>query len=162
MKKLIVVMGILALSAAVKAKEVDVFKDGALLALEDCRNAGFSVAVSVVDISGNLIVFIKDDGSTVHTRDTSFRKAYTVVTLGPIFKKNTSTDLSKEIIGKPSESSFVEIPNIALMSGAVALVKQKKIVAAIGVGGAPGGDKDEACALKGAQYINYRINKDIE
>lgn len=159
MNRIVVAVMLFALSSLSNANMLDAYAEGALIAVNECRSKGFNVAVSIVDRHGAQVVFVKDDKSTIHTKDTSFRKAYTVVTLGPIFNKNTSTELAKEIIGKPSESSFVEIPNIALMSGAVSLIKENEIIGAIGVGGAPGGDKDEACARKGADFINKYLIK---
>jgi uncharacterized protein GlcG (DUF336 family) len=128
-------------------------------AVKHCEASGYHVTAAVVDRSGELKVLLKGDDSSVHTRDTAFRKAYTVVTLGPIFNYETSSEIAKAFNGKPAEVSFAEIPNIALLSGAAAIKVDGKIVASLGVGGAPGGDKDEACALKGIEEVSGKLSK---
>ena len=59
-------------------------------ALRACTANGYAVTVTVVDVSGVPQVVLRGDHSTIHTRDSSFRKAYTVVTVGPLFKQETS------------------------------------------------------------------------
>jgi len=44
-----------------------------------------------------------------------------------------------------------------LLPGAVAFKAKGEIVAAIGVGGSPGGEKDEACAAAGLAKIKDRL-----
>jgi uncharacterized protein GlcG (DUF336 family) len=43
------------------------------------------------------------------------------------------------------------------LAGAVAIKRNGEIVAALGVGGSPGGDKDEACAEAGVAKIRDRV-----
>jgi uncharacterized protein GlcG (DUF336 family) len=43
------------------------------------------------------------------------------------------------------------------LAGGVAIKAGDEIVAALGVGGAPGGDKDEACARAGVAKIQDRV-----
>jgi uncharacterized protein GlcG (DUF336 family) len=43
------------------------------------------------------------------------------------------------------------------LPGGVAIKRHDEIVAALGVGGAPGGDKDEACAEAGVARIRSRV-----
>ena len=49
------------------------------------------------------------------------------------------------------------LPDIFLLPGAVAVKIKGEIVAAIGVGGAPGGEKDEARAAAGLATIQSRL-----
>lgn len=132
---------------------VELSLKAAQAAMKSCEANNYKVTVTVLDSSGETRVLIKGNDSTIHTKDTSFKKAYTVVTLGPIFNLSTSSSIANQLIGKPSESSFVNLPGIALMPGAVAIKFKGSIVGAIGVGGAPGGDKDEACAFDGVKAI---------
>src|SRR5688572_32333656 len=48
--------------------------------VERCRADGFRVSVSVVDASGLLKAFARDEGNGPHTIDLSRRKAYTALT----------------------------------------------------------------------------------
>jgi uncharacterized protein GlcG (DUF336 family) len=100
--------------------------EAAAEAVRTCEASGYNVTATVVDSSGVVKLLAKGDHSTIHTKASSFRKAYTVVTMGPIFKFDAT-------------SRFDEI------------------VAALGVGGAPGGDKDEACAEAGVAKIRERV-----
>ena len=46
---------------------------------------------------------------------------------------------------------------VSAISLAVAIKRRGEIVAALGIGGAPGGDKDEACARAGLAKIADRL-----
>ena len=104
-------------------------------------------------------VALRGDHSTIHTRETSFRKAYTAVTLGPIFKTDTTSAFAQLVGSSPSAASFLTVPNVIILPGAVVIKRGEEVVGAIGVGGAPGGDKDEACAQAGLAKIRDRIAK---
>ncbi len=122
-----------------------------------CGAQGWPVSVSIVDAAGNVKVQAKGDYSTIHTKDSSFRKAYTVVTLGPIFNFDTSSKFVESQKTNPAASALASVPNILPLAGAVAIKIRGEIVAAIGVGGAPGGDKDEACAQAAIAKIKDRL-----
>lgn len=131
--------------------------EAATAAVAACEAAGYKVSVAVVDPSGETRAFIKGDHATVHTRDTSFRKAYTTVTLGPIFGFDALGTFAEKTKSSPVVASFLTVPNIILLAGAVTIRAKGEIVGAIGVGGAPGGEKDEACAAAGAAAIKARL-----
>ena len=124
-----------------------------------CAERGWPVTVTIVDAAGNVKVQAKGDYSTVHTRESSFRKAYTVVTLGPVFGFQTTSQFVERLKNNPSAPALVSLSNILPLAGAVAVSVHGEIVAAIGVGGAPGGEKDEACAAAGLAKISDRLPK---
>jgi uncharacterized protein GlcG (DUF336 family) len=132
--------------------------EAATQAIRSCEAHGYAVSASVVDTSGIVKVQLKGDHSTVHTQDTSFRKAYTLVTFGPIFNLDTSTQiavLAKDPAGPGP--ALTSIPNVLALAGGVAIKRNKEIVATLGVGGSPGGAKDEACAEAGVAKIHDRV-----
>lgn len=131
--------------------------EAAAEAIRACEANGYRVSAAVVDQSGEMRAFLKGDHSTTHTRETSFRKAYTVATLGPIFGFDTLGAFVEKAKANPAAPSFLTIPNIILLPGAVAVKAKGEIVAAIGVGGAPGGEKDEVCAAAGLAKIRDRL-----
>lgn len=126
-------------------------------AVRFCEASGYHITATVVDMSGQIKVQLKGDQSTIHTKDTAFRKAYTVVTLGPVFNLDTSTQVVALMKNNPNKAAFLTVPEITPLPGAVAIKIKNKIVAAIGVGGAPGGVKDEACAQAGAVKIKQAL-----
>ena len=49
------------------------------------------------------------------------------------------------------------MPHVIIQQGALRIKVGSEAIAAIGVGGAPGGDKDEACAKAGLDKISDRL-----
>lgn len=125
----------------------------AIEAIRACEAQGYAVSAAVVDTSGVVKLQAKGDHSTIHTKDSSFRKAYSVVTLGPIFGFDTSSAFAALVAKSPSGPALSSLPDILPLAGAVAIKRGDEIVAALGIGGAPGGDKDEACAQAGVAKI---------
>lgn len=126
-------------------------------AIRSCEAQGWPVSVSVVDTAGVLRLQARGDRSTIHTEQSSFRKAYTVVTLGPIFRFDTSGEFAAMAARSPAGPALVSLPNILPLAGGVAIRRGEEIIAAIGVGGAPGGERDEACARAGLARIAGRV-----
>jgi uncharacterized protein GlcG (DUF336 family) len=107
--------------------------EAATEAIRSCEARGYAVSASVVDTSGVVKLQAKGDHSTIHTKDSSFRKAYTLASFGPIFNLDTSSqfaDLVKNPYGPGS--SLMSIPDILAMPGAVAIKRNGEIVAALG------------------------------
>jgi uncharacterized protein GlcG (DUF336 family) len=126
-------------------------------ALRTCGANGYPVTVTVVDVSGVPQVVLRGDHSTIHTRDSSFRKAYTVVTVGPIFKQETSGAFAETAQQNPTAAQLATLPNMIALPGAVAIKARGEIVGGLGVAGSPGGDKDEACAQAGVAKIKNEL-----
>ncbi|MEP6839147.1 MAG: heme-binding protein [Bradyrhizobium sp.] len=138
---------------------LDLAMEAAAESVRVCAAQGWPVSVAVVDAAGNIKLEAKGDHSTIHTRESSFRKAYTVVTLGPIFHFETTSQFVERLKNNPSAPALVSLANVLPLAGGVAVKVHDEIVAAIGVGGAPGGEKDEACAAAGLARISGRLSK---
>ncbi len=128
-----------------KAISLDLAHAIAQAALDDCRSHNYHPAVVVIDASGAVKVLLRDDGSGPQNADTARRKAFTALT----FKGKSSDQV------KIWEAQ--KIPNIGpdrvALAGGVPIKAGDDVIGAIGIGGAPGSDKDEACALAGvAKY----------
>jgi uncharacterized protein GlcG (DUF336 family) len=136
---------------------LDLAMEAAAEAAHACAAKGWPVSVSIVDTAGNVKLQVKGDHSTIHTKDSSFRKAYTLVTFGPLFGFDRLGTWIEKLKANPYASSYASLPNIFLLPGAVAVKIDGEMVAAIGVGGAPGGEKDEACAEAGLEKIKDRL-----
>jgi uncharacterized protein GlcG (DUF336 family) len=130
-----------------KAISLDLAHAIAQAALDDCRSHNYHPAIVVIDASGAIKVLLRDDGSGPQNADTARRKAFTALA----FKGNSSDQV------KIWETQ--KIPNIGpdrvALAGGVAIKTGNDVIGAIGIGGAPGSEKDEACAMAGvAKYAN--------
>jgi uncharacterized protein GlcG (DUF336 family) len=132
--------------------------EAATEAIRSCEVNGYAVSASVVDTSGVVKLQAKGDHSTIHTQDTSFRKAYTLVTFGPIFNLDTTSQIA-ELAKNPAGPgpALTTLPNVLPLAGGVAIKRNGEIVATLGVGGSPGGAKDEVCAEAGVAKIRDRV-----
>jgi uncharacterized protein GlcG (DUF336 family) len=132
---------------------------GALEAVATCGARGYDVTATVVDVSGTPRVVLRGDHATIHTKDSAFRKAYTIVTMGPIFHIDMTSQFL-DLLGKYpplAAQGLASTPDVVALPGGVAIKFHDEIVAGIGVGGSPGGDKDEICAKAGAEKVESLI-----
>jgi uncharacterized protein GlcG (DUF336 family) len=131
--------------------------EAATEAVRVCAQHGYFVTATVVDMDGVPQVALRGDGATIHTSESSFDKAYTVVTLGPIFDFDTSSKFFEMVKTSPYAPALAKMHNVMALPGAVAFKSKNAIVGALGVGGAPGGDKDEVCAQAGVAKVADRL-----
>ena len=76
-------------------------------AIQVCNAKGYKVAVTVVDTDGVVKVQARGDGSPIHSQRFSFRKAYTIVSMGPMFGVDSSSAVIKFLNSKnPVESAM--------------------------------------------------------
>jgi uncharacterized protein GlcG (DUF336 family) len=136
-----------------KSLSPEVALEAAQAALKQCRTDGFQVAVVVVDRFGQPQVLLRDRYAGLPAADTATRKAYTA--LG--FHAATS-DLAKSIKSGSMDSGLGRLPHVAMLAGGLVIEAGGTVLGGIGVAGAPGGDKDEACAKAGLDAIRDRID----
>jgi uncharacterized protein GlcG (DUF336 family) len=116
-------------------------------AMETCKTNGYKVSVTVVGNNGEVILQVRGDGTGPHTMENSMRKAYTARTT-----RNASGEMAKRLKADP-QLSLVTLPNIVAAQGALPIKVGEDVIGAIGVSGAPGGEKDEACAQAGIDKV---------
>ncbi|MBI4251182.1 MAG: heme-binding protein [Candidatus Tectomicrobia bacterium] len=133
---------------AVKDISLKAAQELANATLEDCAKKGFRVAVTVVDRDGRVKLIIRGDGTGPHTLSTSRRKAFTALT----FKATTIATVER-VARNPGAANLKDISGVLLLGGGVPIKIGSEVVGAVGVSGAPGGDKDEACAMVGLKKI---------
>jgi uncharacterized protein GlcG (DUF336 family) len=147
--------------ASVLAQELPVNKvlplslatEAAQAALAVCEKEGYHVSVAVADGSGLLRVLMRGDHAGPHTLDSSSRKAYTAASLG-----RPTGELAKMIAGNPTVEGLRNMnEKILILAGGLPVKAGEEIIGGIAVGGAPGGDKDEACAQSGLDKIKNRL-----
>jgi len=123
-------------------------------AVDKCRMDGFHVSVTIIDASGLLKVFARDEGTGPHTIDLSRRKAFTALTFASRWK--TSGEAAKAW-GSTLGSPMPNIEGTAGVAGGVPIKAGSETIGAIGVSGAVGGDKDEACAMFGISKVADKL-----
>ena len=136
-----------------KSLSPEVALEAAQAALKQCRADGFQIAVAVVDRSGQPQVMLRDRYAGLPAADTATSKAYTALS----FHAATS-DLAKSIKSGTMDSGLARLPHVAMLAGGLVIEAAGTLLGGIGVSGAPGGDKDEACAKAGLEAIRDRID----
>jgi uncharacterized protein GlcG (DUF336 family) len=131
----------------------DAAHEAATVALDTCRKNGFKVTVTVVDSGGGSKIVLHDDGARPHTIENSMRKAYTSLTSG-----RTSGDYGKANVANPQAVGALHLDRITTLEGALPIKAGNDVIGAIGVSGAPGGDKDAVCAQAGIDRIAKGLN----
>ena len=114
-------------------------------ALAHCRNAGFQVAVAVVDRSGVLQVLLRDRFAGAHTVEVATQKAWTAAS----FRLPTASLAAETHAGKPM-SGIRAATHVMAIGGGQVIAAGGSTFAGIGVSGAPGGEADDACASASA------------
>lgn len=121
-------------------------------AVEACQAQGYRVSATVVDRAGLVRMVLRADGAGPHTLDASRRKAYTSASM-----RTRTLQLDERIRSDPASAGIRDIDQLLPLAGGVPISAGNEVVGAIGVGGAPGGDKDEACAIAGIDKIKDRL-----
>ncbi len=110
------------------------------------------VTVALVDRFGTVQALLRGDNAAEHTIEAARQKAYTAAAFGA-----PTSELAKRING--NGPSIADLPGTLFLAGGVPLKVNGVSVAGIGVGGAPDGMLDEACATAGAGAIGAGTSK---
>jgi uncharacterized protein GlcG (DUF336 family) len=122
-----------------KVLTVDVAQTIAQEAMVRCRADGYKVTVTVVD-GGNLLkAFLRDDGASMATVEIGRMKTNSVMAFG-----RSSGPPANLPAGAPVPAPL--LPGTINAMGGVPIKAGDQLIGAVSVSGAPGGDKDAACA----------------
>ena len=154
---------LLLLNGTVVAKDVvvdksigmDLARDIANEAVSACRKKGYHVSAVVVNRHGLLRAALRDDLAARFTVEIAERKANMTVmawTDSGAFRKARS-DIQQELN---------HIDGLVVMEGGIKIVAGGSNIGAIGVSGAPGGEKDAACAKAALKKLEERISFAID
>jgi uncharacterized protein GlcG (DUF336 family) len=130
----------------------DTALDLAKTALTTCRAHGFQVAVVVLDRFGQTLVLLRDRFAGLPAAGTANDKAYTALS----FRSN-SGDFAKLIQSGQLAAGLAALPHIVTLQGGIIIEAGGTLLGAVGVAGAPGGDKDEECARAGLDAIRDKL-----
>lgn len=125
--------------------------DIARTAVDACAKTGYQVSAVVVDRSGAPQVVMRDVFASRFTIDIAESKANAVVLSGVSSAefRNNRADIVPEMN---------EIDGILVLDGGLPIRAAGALLGAVGVSGAPGGDKDAACAQAGIERVQERLD----
>jgi uncharacterized protein GlcG (DUF336 family) len=124
----------------------------------NCASKGYKVVAVVVDTDGVRQALLRGDGAPIHSMDNAYYKAYTIASMGPSRKEETTKQIADRLAkNPPSGVPYNPLPNITYAQGAVAIVHNGNYLGALGVSGAPGGNFDEECARAALGKVRDRM-----
>ncbi|MDH5711301.1 MAG: heme-binding protein [Gammaproteobacteria bacterium] len=129
---------------------MELARDIADEAITACRVDGYHISAVVVDRSGSVRAALRDDLAARFTLEIAERKANMAVMawMDTGDFKQAREDIRPELN---------HINGLIVMEGGLKIVSGGNNIGAIGVSGAPGGDKDAACAQAALNKLKDRI-----
>ena len=116
-------------------------------AIATCTANGYRVSATVVGRNGEVIVQVRGDGTGPHTVENSFKKAYTSRTF------RIPSGEMEERLKKNPQMGAQYLTGFTTARGALPIMIGEEVIGAVGVSGAPGGEKDEACVKAGIDKV---------
>ena len=130
-----------------KDLSLDIALTMATTAIQTCKTNGYKVSATVVGRTGEVLVQLRGDGTGPHTMENSFRKAYTSRTF-----RVASGEIGERVKQNP-QLPLLLLSNTTSAQGALPIKVGDDVIGALGVSGAPGGDKDEVCTRSGIDKV---------
>jgi len=119
-------------------------------AMAQCRANGYKVTVTVVDSSNLVKLLLRDDGAARATVDIGRMKNNSVMAFG-----RPSGPPANLPAGAPVPAPI--LPDTINAMGGLPIKVGDQVIGAVSVSGAPGGDKDAACASAGLAKVADRL-----
>jgi len=136
-----------------KSLSPDVAFDLARAALNQCRKDGYQVAVVVLDRFGAPLVAMRDRYAGIGAWDIATGKAWTAVN----FSEDTA-EFVKRVKEGTLSAGLASLPKVTPLVGGLLIQAGGSVLGGVGVAGAPGGDKDEACAKAGLAAVRDKLD----
>ena len=133
-----------------KVLTMDVAHTIAQEAMMKCRADGYKVTVLVVDGANMMKAFLRDDGAPMATVEVARMKANSVMSFG-----RASGPPANLPAGAPVPAPV--IPGTINAMGGVPIKAGDQVIGAVAVSGAPGGDKDAACANAALEKVADKL-----
>ncbi len=158
MKKIIMIAALVAGSVTLSAqaqslsqKNLSLAQANALAngAVQACLAKNYQVTVTVVDRAGVIKAVQRTDNAGPHTVKASEMKAYTALST-----KNASGKVMEAAQSNAGAQNMRDVPGFLLLAGGLPVKEGDEVIGAVGIGGAPGGHLDEACAQAAIDALN--------
>ncbi|WP_339025664.1 heme-binding protein [Leclercia pneumoniae] len=121
----------------------------AMAAIQACMAKNYQVTVTVVDRAGVVKAVQRTDNAGPHTVKASEMKAWTALST-----KNSSGKVMEAAQNNAGAQNMRDVPGFLLLAGGLPLKEGDEVIGAIGIGGAPGGHLDEACAQQAIEGLD--------
>ena len=129
---------------------LELARDIAMESIIACREKGYSVSAVVVDRHGNQRVALRDDYASRFTLQIAEEKANSTILSG--LKSGEFRKLRGDI-----RPELNHVDGMLIMVGALPIISGGVRIGAVGVSGAPGGERDEACAQVALDKLADRL-----
>ena len=133
----------------VKLMTLELARDVAQGAIDACRKDGYQVSVVVADRSGRTQIVMRDVFANQYMTQLARGKANAV-----ILSNTSSGELRKNRADIADELNLLD--DLLVLDGGLPIQVAGSLIGAVGVSGAPGGDKDAACAQQGIDAVQER------
>jgi uncharacterized protein GlcG (DUF336 family) len=135
----------------VRLMTLDLARDIAQGAIDACRKDGYQVSVVVTDRSGRTQVLMRDVFANQYMTQLALGKANAV-----ILSNTSSGELRKNRADIADELNLLD--DLLVLDGGLPIQVAGSLIGAVGVSGAPGGNKDAACAQHGIDAVQERLD----
>ena len=134
----------------VKQISLELARDIAMASVEACRKDGYNVSAVVLDRAGNVQAALRDTLAARHTLEIAERKAGMTIMSGSESGEFRAArgDIRPELN---------HINGLIVMDGALPIRAAGSLIGAVGISGAPGGEKDAACAAAALKKVEERL-----
>ena len=127
--------------------------EAAQTAVATCKANGYTVSASVIDSAGVLRALIAADGAGKGPVESATRKANASL----MFKEPSAVTQEKVKTDMALDAKIKADASLMARAGGEPIMVGSEIIGAIGVGGAPGGEKDDVCAIAGLDKVKARL-----
>jgi uncharacterized protein GlcG (DUF336 family) len=113
-----------------------------------CEKDGYSISIAVVDRVGRLRAYLQGDRASPTNIELARRKAYTALAF-----RRSSLEWAQRTAPPSDLVGQRNLTDVIPLGGGIPIKIGEDTIGAIGVSGAPGQEKDEACAKAGLEKV---------
>jgi uncharacterized protein GlcG (DUF336 family) len=133
---------------------LDMAENIARAGIEACRKMGFHTTMVVIDSSGTMKAFLRDDDTGPHTVTLAQDKAFTALTLASRFATSAAFATARNsTLGSP----MTNIRGVVGVGGGVPIKYHDEVIGAVASSGAVGGDNDQRCSQAGIDAVADKL-----